>query len=182
MGKRSRSRGWAQHRDSSLVAVTVVARPVVMRHAETLAESRYTDHALPKLSTGIESLKSLWPQGLEIFSRGWKKSLASGGGLVDIGGAASMFTNTHNSDQTTTTAQALDMVAAQPFGFGPSLQSGRTCEPNQASAGSASIEAGNGHFRSELNPIDPLSGAIEALSAYVRVRLQQGADRERQAD
>jgi len=148
-------------------------RSQLMRHAETLAEARYTDHALPELSTAIDRLEPLWPKDLDFFAVGWKKTVARAGvGRYSLSSHTKAPTvNQPRSDGGSCCSPSCDNLAA----LEPPSARGFSADAAPGEAPKA-IQVGNGHFRPES---EALNRAVEALAAFVMGRLgSKGADRE----
>jgi len=148
-------------------------RSQLMRHADTLAEARYTDHTLPELSTAIDRLEPLWPKDLDFFAVGWKKTVARAGvGRYSLSSHTKAPTvNQPRSDGGSCCSPSCDNLAA----LEPPSARGFSADAAPGEAPKA-IQVGNGHFRPES---EALNRAVEALAAFVMGRLgSKGADRE----
>lgn len=148
-------------------------RSQLLRHAETLAEARYTDHGLPDLAAAIDSLEPLWPKGLELFSIGFRKTAGRRGGSRYSASTTQM--HTHRIQPGSDSGSCRSHLCGNYAALEPLFVPGSTPAAPIAAAASA-IESGNGHFLPES---DPLILAVRALAAYVanRVGNPKGADR-----
>lgn len=146
------------------------------RHAETLTEDRYVDHADSKLRELVKQIPHIWPSGVKIFSMGARKKVATASARTDTTGVKSELQPMNATVPLNKAGRPVRMGSdLTPRANAPGRSALVSDSTHAAVSSEYAIENGNGHFRPETasdSMNEALAQAVLANALFIQSQIR----------